>query len=140
MVANWEERNGTGEVTVHLQAGMPEGTFQADPVVVSLVGRRPGDVAVGDLNGDGRPDLAIAARDGQDALVVPQLAGGGFGTAVSVPVGGVPRAVAVADLERVARSADRKEKERPTDMFCLRGGCWGWGRLGESACVGGGGA
>lgn len=104
VVANWEERNGTGEVTVHLQAGMPEGTFQADPVVVSLVGRRPGDVAIGDLNGDGRPDLAIAARDGQDALVVPQHAGGGFGTAVSVPVGGVPRAVAVADLNGDGRA------------------------------------
>lgn len=104
VVANWEDRNGACEVTIHLQAGMPSGTFQADPVVVSLGARRPGDVALGDLNGDGRMDLALAARDGQDALVVPQLAGGVFGTALSVPVAGVPRAVAVADLNGDART------------------------------------
>lgn len=104
VVANWEDRNGVCEVTVHLQAGMPSGTFQADPVVVPLGARRPGDVALGDLNGDGRMDLAIAARGGQDALLVPQLAGGSFGAPISLPLGGVPRAVAAGDLNGDARA------------------------------------
>lgn len=104
VVANWEDRNGLSEVTVHLQAGMALGTFQVDPVVVSLGVRRPGDVALGDLNGDGRMDLALAARDGEDALVVPQLVGGGFGAPISVPVGGEPRAVASADLNGDGRA------------------------------------
>lgn len=104
VVANWEDRNGVCEVTVHFQAGMPSGIFQVDPVVVSLGARRPGDVALGDLNGDGRMDLVIAVRDGQDALIVPQLAGGSFGTPISVPVGGVPRAVAAGDLNGDGRT------------------------------------
>lgn len=104
VVANWEDRNGVCEVTVHLQAGMPGGTFQADPVVIPTGARRPGDVALGDLNGDGRMDIVLAVRDGQDALVVPQLAGGAFGTPLSVPVGGVPRAVAAGDLNGDGRT------------------------------------
>jgi hypothetical protein len=63
---------------------------------------QPGSLAVGDFNGDGRPDLAVAAHaEGTtNGLVKVRLAdgNGGFTAAPDVLGGQRPRSVAVADF------------------------------------------
>ncbi len=96
-----EERPGaagaTGVTLLFNDPGRP-GTFLA-PVRVATPGRRVLDVAPGDLNGDGRPDLAIAAAGGKSALVAFQGVDGTFRAPVEVPVDGEPRAVAIGKLQ-----------------------------------------
>jgi hypothetical protein len=55
-VANSDFISGIGSISVLLGNG--DGTFQA--AVNYAAGSRPASVAVGDFNGDGRPDLAVA--------------------------------------------------------------------------------
>lgn len=57
------------------------------------------DIAVGDLNGDGRLDLASANRDADAVSIRLATAGGGFGNAITVPVDAGPRSIALADLQ-----------------------------------------
>jgi hypothetical protein len=57
--------DSTGQIhTVSVLLGNGDGTFQ-EPVSYS-VGNRPDSVAVGDFNGDGKPDLAVANSCGND--------------------------------------------------------------------------
>jgi hypothetical protein len=49
--------------------GNGDGTFQTTPISY-LAGVRPVDVAVGDFNGDGRPDLAVANLDGGVSILI----------------------------------------------------------------------
>ena len=100
-------------------AGRPDGTFQpgqrvrvtAGGTVQDLALAGPvGDVAVADLNGDGRPDLAVSVRDGNPSAADPALRAGsvvvllnrGDGTFAPPsprrPVGTVPGALVAADL------------------------------------------
>lgn len=63
----------------------------------------PFSVAIGDLNGDGRPDLAVADTNRGIALVLLNTAFAGsssasFATPTSFNVGGSPRSVAIGDL------------------------------------------
>src|SRR4029450_1449983 len=62
------------------------------------VGDSPNSVAVGDFNGDGDPDLAVANEFGGSVSVLLGGAGGGFGAATNVATGGFPFAVAVGEF------------------------------------------
>jgi VCBS repeat-containing protein len=62
------------------------------------VGDSPNSVAVGDFNGDGDPDLAVANEFGGSVSVLLGGAGGSFGAATNVATGGFPFAVAVGDF------------------------------------------
>ncbi len=97
--------DGTGMagVSVLLQDAANPGTFLA-PVTYATP---PGavDVAVGDLNGDGRPDLVVASLAPFPTGAVSVLlqnpspaAPGTFGTATSYPGFGQPLSVAIGDL------------------------------------------
>jgi hypothetical protein len=57
-------------------------------------------VAVADFNGDGKPDLAVAASGGSSVLIFLQNAGGGFAgvTPTAVTVAGTPYSIATAKL------------------------------------------
>ena len=57
-------------------------------------------VAVADFNGDGKPDIAVAASGGSSVLIFLQNAGGGFTgvTPTAVTVGGTPFSIATAKL------------------------------------------
>ncbi len=85
--------------SVSVLLGNGDGTFQ--PAVTYDAGRFPASVAVGDFNGDGILDLAVA--DSQTGPNVAVLLGNGDGT-FQPPVffdagaGSAPRSVAVADF------------------------------------------
>jgi hypothetical protein len=87
-----------GNVSVLLNNG--DGTFQ--PPVSYPVGYGPGSVAIGDLNGDGHPDLVVANQSLNGYGAVGVLLGNGDGTfqnPVNYTSGGVwADAVAIGDL------------------------------------------
>lgn len=87
-----------GTVTVRLADPANAGLF-LPATVLTTPGRTPLDVAVGDLNGDGLPDIVVAASGANSVLVFDQQAGGSFAPPVALPVGGDPQAVAVGDLD-----------------------------------------
>ena len=62
------------------------------------VGTNPSSVAVGDFNGDGRPDLAVANFGSSNVSVLLGTGSGGFGAATNFGVGDGPRSVAVGDF------------------------------------------
>ena len=59
----------------------------------------PFRLAVGDLNGDADPDLAVANARSNTVSVLLGQPGGTFAAATSVPVGNDPRTVAIADFD-----------------------------------------
>jgi hypothetical protein len=92
---------GTAGVSVILQNAASPGTFLA-PVTYSTPAGAI-DVAVADLNGDGKPDLVVASlgpspRGAVSVLLQSTTTAGTFGTATSYAGYGQPLSVAVADL------------------------------------------
>lgn len=75
-----------GTISVLLQTAVNSGSSFQKQVSVPT-GGNPTDVAICDVNGDGRADLVVAngdAANGGSVLVVPQTAPGQFGTATTV--------------------------------------------------------
>jgi VCBS repeat-containing protein len=62
------------------------------------VGDGPNSVAVGDFNGDGDPDLAVANEFAGSVSVLLGGAGGNFSAATNIATGGFPFAVAAGDF------------------------------------------
>src|SRR6202140_627573 len=62
------------------------------------VGGDPFAVAVGDFNGAGRQDLAVANSDSQNVSILLGNGDGSFGAAVNFPVGQNPVSIAVGDF------------------------------------------
>ena len=92
---------GTPGVSVLLQSSATAGTFLAPVTYPTPWG--PVDVAVGDLNGDGKPDLVVASlgpgpTGAISVLLQSTTAAGTFGTATSYAGYGEPLSVAIADL------------------------------------------
>jgi hypothetical protein len=82
-----------GTVSVLLNRG--DGGFQ--PRIDYLTGQRPQQIVMGDLTGDGKPDLATGNRS--DTVSVLRNKGNGtFEPPVDYPAGSGPRAIAVGDL------------------------------------------
>jgi hypothetical protein len=74
------------------------------PMSYPVGGIRPLAVAVGDINGDGINDVAVANNDSNDVSVLHGKAGGGFDAAVTFPAGSAPAGVAIADLNGDSRA------------------------------------
>ena len=91
-----EESSGA-PIEIILLAGNGDGTFQAPKTVATITGYGF-DLAVGDMNNDGKLDLAIA-NEGQQSIDV--LFGNGDGTfqsPVSVATSSYPMSVAIGDF------------------------------------------
>ncbi|MBF9220131.1 T9SS type A sorting domain-containing protein [Hymenobacter ruricola] len=87
--------------TVGVLLGQPAAGFA--PVityraVASSNSGSPTDVAVADVNGDGRPDILTANPGGDEVGVLLGLAGGGFAPATVYPTGSRSGFLAVADV------------------------------------------
>src|SRR5688572_33088048 len=61
-------------------------------------GSFPASVAVGDLNGDAKPDLAVANSNSSNISVLLGDGTGSFGAPANFPAGSFPVSVAVGDL------------------------------------------
>lgn len=96
-VANFNDGSGsTGSVTVFLGVGNSTFTTVSNS---PAAGSGPAAIAVGDFNGDGIPDLAVANEDSSTITVLLGNGDGTFTAASSSPTtGGEPDAIAVADF------------------------------------------
>jgi hypothetical protein len=91
--------NTTADIVTVL-LGKGDGTFTPSTAAVSSSGSNPTTMAVGDFNGDGIPDLAIANDNSPDGALIILLGNGDgtFTTAASPATGGDPNSIAVADF------------------------------------------
>jgi uncharacterized protein (UPF0548 family) len=95
-VANGGGHSTGDQGTVSILLGKGDGTFQA--AVDYTANRAPSSVAVGDFNGDGKPDLVVSNYGSNDVSVLLGNGDGTFQAAVDYPVGTGPYCVAVADF------------------------------------------
>jgi len=80
------------------QAACDTAQFSAPPRRDFAVGWRPYLVAVGDFNGDGTPDVAVADNFSNTVSILLGTGTGSFGAASSFTVGTSPQSVAVGDF------------------------------------------
>jgi hypothetical protein len=92
--ANFGQPNSNGSVTVLLGNG--DGTFQ--PTGSYGVGSRPNSVAVGDFNGDGKSDLAVANAGSGSVSVLAGNGDGTFQPAANFGAGAFTNSVTVGDF------------------------------------------
>jgi len=96
------DRSGAGSIAVLLQHPAAAGVFF--PPSRLAIGQLPTAVAIGDLNGDGRPDLAATTQDssrrsGKISLFFASAATPGqFLPRVDLPVDSGPTDIAIVDL------------------------------------------
>jgi Ca2+-binding RTX toxin-like protein len=91
-VANYSSNN------VSVLLGDGTGRFKDAPNSPFNVGSFPISAAVGDLNGDGLPDLAVANSNSENVSVLLGDGTGSFRDAIYFNVGSVPYSVAMGDL------------------------------------------
>jgi hypothetical protein len=91
--ANFDSGNGK-TVSVLLNRG--DGSFQAKLDYATGLG--PASVAIGDLNGDGKPDLATGNPDEYAVSVLVNRGDGGFQAKLDYATGRGPASVAIGDL------------------------------------------
>ena len=71
-------------------------------IYVNVVNDIPTAVAIGDVNGDGKPDLVVADAGNNAVIVLPGKGDGTFGAPVSYSLGATPvspASIALADLD-----------------------------------------
>src|SRR5207245_1738207 len=83
--------------TVEVLLGKDDGTFQAARTVVAARARRT-SIVVGDFNGDGKPDLAVANFGSNTVSVLLGNGDGTFQAPLTVASATGPRSVAVGDF------------------------------------------
>ncbi|MBC8116989.1 MAG: VCBS repeat-containing protein, partial [Candidatus Saccharimonas sp.] len=97
---NYNATSSIGSVSVLLGNGI--GGFT--PTAPLSVGKQPRSVKVGDFNGDGKADLAVANFGSNTVSVLLGNGAGGFGTESHFAVGINPSSVAVGDFNGDGKS------------------------------------
>ncbi|WP_040892250.1 beta strand repeat-containing protein [Zavarzinella formosa] len=97
---------GTGTISLNIAAtnnikdlggnALGGGSFSAASSVVG--GTRPYSVVIGDVNGDGKPDLVTANSGGNNVSVLLGNGDGTFSAAANFPVGTRPNSVSIGDV------------------------------------------
>ena len=91
--------SGTNTVSVLMNLGVGANFRAATNYVVGTNSNpSPRDVAVGDINRDGRADLVVANFSENSVSVLTNQSGGVFGGLVNYPVGEGPSSICVTDL------------------------------------------
>ena len=83
--------------TVSVLLGNGDGTLRSATYYSTGTGGGPFNVAIGDVTGDGRPDLVVPNYGTGNVGVLPGLAGGGFGTVVLYSVTQSIQGIALGD-------------------------------------------
>ncbi|MBL8695214.1 MAG: VCBS repeat-containing protein [Planctomycetes bacterium] len=90
-------------ITGHVAVLLGNGTGGFSSPATFAAGLYPQGLALGELNGDGNLDVAVAISGGpQSHIGLAVLFGngaGGLGSAQSIPIGLAPRSIAIADLD-----------------------------------------
>jgi len=81
---------------VYIALGHGDGTFGG--IASYDTGLRASSVAIGDLDGDGKPDLAVSNAEPNTVSVLPGNGDGTFGPKVDFGTGFAPASVAIGDL------------------------------------------
>src|SRR5437867_6658018 len=84
--------------TVSVLLGVGNGDFQEAPQSPIAVGTTPVWIAVGDFNGDGKPDLAVANVNSNTVSVLLGNGDGTFRPKSDYGTGSIPVSVAIGDL------------------------------------------
>ncbi|MDT7807412.1 MAG: hypothetical protein QOJ70_1225 [Acidobacteriota bacterium] len=87
---------GPAANSVSVLLGTGTGSFAA--ATTFSVGTAPHSLAVGDFNGDGKQDLAVANRNSDNVSILLGNGAGGFGAATNFAVGSRPESIAVGDF------------------------------------------
>src|SRR5207248_1751924 len=74
------------------------------PATNFAVGTNPQSVAIGDFNGDGKSDLAVANTGSNTVSILLGTGTGAFGPATNFTVGTNPRSVAIGDFNGDGKS------------------------------------
>lgn len=111
--------SGSNGVSVLLGAG--DGSFAAALASPLAAGSKPSSLVATDLNGDGRPDLAVADRGSDSLSVLPGRGNGSFAGAAVVRAGADPASLAAADLD----GARRLGRDAAPDLAIVDGGAYG---------------
>ncbi|HEV7671385.1 MAG TPA: VCBS repeat-containing protein [Thermoanaerobaculia bacterium] len=98
-VANYsgQETDGSRD-GVHVLLGDGKGGFRLLAGSPFPTGRSPVRIALGDLDGDGRPEIMTAANGSNDVTILRRAPSGGYALARTLAVGHGPQGLAIADL------------------------------------------
>jgi hypothetical protein len=94
--SNSQRTSNTGGVSIYFQDPANPGQFLS--ATNYATGNHPAGIAVGDLNGDGKPDIAIAGVNGVSILFQDPNNPGTFLAPTTVSVGSGTSSVAIADV------------------------------------------
>jgi len=87
-----------GDATITILLGKGDGTFTAAPNSPLAAGTDPGSITAGDVNNDGKLDLAVTDNANSDVLIYKGNGDGTFAAPTSVAVGYSPYGVTLADF------------------------------------------
>ncbi|MBR0828506.1 VCBS repeat-containing protein [Bradyrhizobium manausense] len=107
--------------TVSISLGNGNGTFQSRTTYAVASAPGPISVAIGDVNGDGKPDLATADYSVNTASVLLGNGNGTFQAAASYAAGSQPGLVQVADLNGDGRQDIVVANQTSNDLSVLLG-------------------